>query len=200
MNIPSLYGSRAFYDSTSALNAFCSPCTRGVASTLRSCDLGSTLASAGLGSNLASAGLGANPAFGNIGYANRISGTGDWTEWLGNAVGNVIDRAAPILNQAFEAFLGQGKMTVLKAAGYTFLGPVTTVINGVEIPGIKAQKKDGSFVIVLKDGNEVPFTSQVAAQTRTVDVKTGLTSGQTTGLIVGGVALVALFLFMSKRR
>lgn len=191
MNIPSLYGSRAFYDSTSALNAFCSPCTRGVSSTLRSCDLGS---------NLASAGLGANPAFGNIGYANRISGTGDWTEWLGNAVGNVIDRAAPILNQAFEAFLGQGKMAVLKAAGYTFLGPVTTVINGVETPGIKAQKKDGSFVIVLKDGNEVPFTSQVAAQTKVVDVKTGLTTGQTAGIAVAAVAAVALLFFLSKRR
>jgi LPXTG-motif cell wall-anchored protein len=74
------------------------------------------------------------------------------------------------------------------------------MINGVETPGIKAQKRDGSFVIVLKDGNEVPFTTSVAAQTKTVDIKTGLTTGQTAGIAVGVVALAALFFFMSKRR
>jgi LPXTG-motif cell wall-anchored protein len=152
-----------------------------------------------LASNLTSCGLGAFPG-GNIGYANRIEGVNDWTDWLGNAAANVIDRAAPILNQAFEAFLGQGKVKLLEAAGYKMLGPVTTMINGVETPGIKAQKRDGSFVIVLKDGNEVPFTTAVAAQTKTVDIKTGLTTGQTAGIAVGVVALAALFFFMSKRR
>jgi LPXTG-motif cell wall-anchored protein len=52
----------------------------------------------------------------------------------------------------------------------------------------------------LKDGNEVPFTTSVAAQTKTVDIKTGLTTGQTAGIAVGVVALAALFFFMSKRR
>jgi hypothetical protein len=80
------------------------------------------------------------------------------------------------------------------------LGPVTTVLNGVETPGIKAQKADSSFVIVLKDGSEVPFTSTVAAQTKNVDVKTGLTTGQTAGIAVAAVAAIALFYFMSKRR
>ncbi len=184
MTVPSLYATTPFYNSTSALsgNPFANNSTCGVSSTLRSC------------------GLGQFPQYGNIGYANRIEGTGDWTEWLGNAVANVIDRTAPILNQAFEAFLGQGKMKLLEASGYKFLGPVTTMINGVETPGIKAQKKDGSFVIVLKDGNEVPFTSTVAAQTKTVDVKTGLTTGQTAGIAVAAVAAIALLFFLSKRR
>jgi hypothetical protein len=192
MTVPSLYSARAFYDSTSALNGnpFYNPRTCGVFGTMR----GSSL-----GSNLSTCGLGAFPG-GNIGYANRIEGTGDWTEWLGNAVGNVIDRAAPILNQAFDAFLGQGKVKLLEAAGYKMLGPVTTVINGVETPGIKAQKADSSFVIVLKDGSEVPFTSVVAAQTKNVDVKTGLTTGQTAGIAVVAVAAIAIFYFMSKRR
>ena len=185
MTVPSLYASRAFYDSTSALsgNPFSNTSTCGVSSTLRSC------------------GLGQFPQYGNIGYANRIEGTGDWTEWFSNAVGNVIDRTAPILNQAFEAFLGQGKTKILEAAGYKMLGPVTTMLNGVETPGIKAQKKDGSFVIILKDGSEIPFTSSVAAGTKTVDIKTGLTTGQTAGIAVAAVAAIGLlFFFMSKRR
>jgi len=183
MTVPSLYSSKAFYDSTSALsgNPFSNNSTCGVSSTLRGC------------------GLAAFPG-GNIGYANRIEGTGDWLDVLSQAAGNIIDRAAPILNQAVDALLGQGQTKLLEAAGYKMLGPVTTVINGVETQGVKAQKKDGSFVIILKGGNEVPFTSAVAAQTRIVDLKTGLTTAQTTGIAVGAVALVALFFFMSKRR
>jgi len=193
MTVPSLYASKAFYDTTSALNGnpFYRNVTNGVSASIRSCSLAS---------NLSTCGLGAFPG-GNIGYANRIEGVSDWTDWLGNAAANVIDRAAPILNQAFEAFLGQGKVKLLEAAGYKMLGPVTTMINGVETPGIKAQKRDGSFVIVLKDGNEVPFTTAVAAQTKTVDVKTGLTTGQTAGIAVAAVAAIGLlFFFMSKRR
>ena len=185
MIVPSLYGNKAFYDSTSALsgNPFTNNSTCGISGTLKDC------------------GLAAFPG-GNIGYANRIEGTGNaLTDWLGVAVGNVIDRAAPILNQAFDAILGQGKVKILEAAGYKMLGPVTTVINGVETPGIKAQKKDGSFVILLQDNKEIPFTSSVAAQTRLVDLKTGLTTAQTVGIGVGVVAVVGLlFYFMSKRR
>ena len=124
-----------------------------------------------------------------------------WFDIFSEFAGNVIDRAAPVLNQAFDALLGQGQTKVLEAAGYKMLGPVTTIVNGVEEAGIKAQKKDGSFIILLKGFREVPFTSAVAAQTRTVDPKTGLTTGQTLGIGVGVVAAVALlFFFMSKRR
>jgi hypothetical protein len=184
MIVPSLYANKAFYDSTSALsgNPFTSNSTCGVSGTLKDC------------------GLAAFPG-GNIGYANRIEGTSGWLDVLSELAGNVIDRASPILNQAFDAFLGQGKVKVLEAAGYKMLGPVTVMINGIETSGIKASKKDGSFVILLKDGSEIPFTSAVAAQTRTVDLKTGLTTGQTAGVAVAAVAVIGLlFYFMSKRR
>lgn len=184
MIVPSLYSNKAFYDSTSALNGnpFANPRTCGMSGTMRDC------------------GLAAFPG-GNIGYANRIEGVNGWLDVLSELAGNVIDRAAPILNQAFDAFLGQGKVKVLEAAGYKMLGPVTVMINGIETSGIKASKKDGSFVILLKDGSEIPFTSSVAAQTRTVDLKTGLTTGQTAGIAVAAVAVIGLlFFFMSKRR
>jgi len=192
MNVPNLYSSAAFYDTTSALSAnpFVNPRTCGMSGTMR----GSCLAS-----NLSTCGLGDFPG-GNIGYANRIEGTNGVLDLFSQAAGNVIDRFAPILNQAVDALLGQGQTKLLEAAGYKMLGPVTTIINGVETQGVKAQKRDGSFVIILKGGNEVPFTSAVASQTRLVDLKTGLTTAQTTGIAVGAVALIALFFFMSKRR
>jgi hypothetical protein len=193
MNVPSLYSSMAFYDSTSALNGnpFYNPTTCGMSGTLR----GSCLAS-----NLDTCGLNGFPG-GNIGYANRVEGvSGELTDWFKVVAGNVISNFTPTLQQAFDSFLGAGKQKLLEAAGYKMLGPVMIVQNGAEVPGIKAQKKDGSFVVILKDGSEVPFTSAVAAQTKTVDLKTGLTTGQTAGIAVGVVALVALFYFMSKRR
>lgn len=192
MNVPNLYTSRAFYDSTSALsgNPFVNPRTCGVSGTLRgSC----------LSSNLSTCGLGEFPG-GNIGYANRLEGVSGWTDWVSEAIGNVITNVTPTVQQAFESFLGTGKQKLLEASGYKMLGPVMITRNGVETPGIKAQKKDGSFVVILKDGSEVPFTSTVAAQTRVVDPTTGLTTGQTAGIAVGVVALAALFFFMSKRR
>ena len=192
MNVPNLYSSAAFYDTTSALSAnpFVNPRTCGMSGTMR----GSCLAS-----NLSTCGLGDFPG-GNIGYANRIEGTNGVLDLFSQAAGNVIDRIAPILNQSVDALFGQGQTKLLEAAGYKMLGPVTTIINGVETQGVKAQKRDGSFVIILKGGNEVPFTSAVASQTRLVDLKTGLTTAQTTGIAVGAVALIALFFFMSKRR
>jgi len=192
MNVPNLYSSAAFYDTTSALSAnpFVNPRTCGMSGTMR----GSCLAS-----NLSTCGLGAFPG-GNIGYANRIEGTAGWTEWVSEAIGNVIGNVTPTIQQAFDSFLGIGKQKLLEASGYKMLGAVMINRNGVETPGIKAQKRDGSFIVILKDGSEVPFTSAVAAQTRTVDSTTGLTTGQTAGIAVGVIALAALFFFMSKRR
>ncbi len=192
MNVPNLYTSSAFYDSTSALsgNPFVNPRTCGVAGTMRgSC----------LSSNLSTCGLGDFPG-GNIGYANRLEGVSGWTDWVSEAIGNVITNVTPTVQQAFDAFLGVGKQKLLEASGYKMLGPVMIPRNGIETPGIKAQRPDGSFVVILKDGSEVPFTSTLAAQTRTVDPITGLTTGQTAGIVVGVVALAALFFFMSKRR
>jgi len=104
MNIPSLYGSRAFYDTTSALNGvpFANPSTCGVMGTMRDQTLGA---------NLRSCGFGAYPDYGNIGYANRIYSVGGWEEiWdaAKQGLGNVIDRFADPLNQVVDALVGQG--------------------------------------------------------------------------------------------
>ena len=130
-------------------------------------------------------------------YFNEEMGVA--TETLATLRG-VIGNVTPTIQQAFDSFLGIGKQKLLEASGYKMLGAVMINRNGVETPGIKAQKRDGSFIVILKDGSEVPFTSAVAAQTRTVDSVTGLTTGQTAGIAVGVIALAALFFFMSKRR
>lgn len=193
MNLPNLYTTSAFYDSTSALNGnpFVNPRTCGVSGTLR----GSCLAS--------TSGLGDFPG-GNIGYANRIEGTnGIIDDLIGGAkdVGrNVLGFIAPTVGAAAEALLGKAMKSTREAVGYKFLELVQVSRNGVLTAGTKAQKPDGSFVIVFADGTEIPFTSDVARQTQTINPQTGLPAGATIGLAVGAVALVALFLFMSKRR
>ena len=188
MNIPSLYRTSSFYDTTSALNGnpFVNPRTCGVAGTLRgSC-------------------LSANPEFGNIGYANRISGTGDAIDTLvagAKSVGrNVLGFIAPTVGAAVETLLGKAMKSTREAVGYKFLEVVQVNRNGVPTAGTKAQKPDGSFVIVFADGTEIPFTSDVARQTQAINPQTGLPAGAAAGLAVGAIALVALFYFMSKRR
>jgi LPXTG-motif cell wall-anchored protein len=196
MNVSNLYTSKAFYDSTSALNGnpFINPRTNGVSGTLR----GSCLAS-----NLSTCGLGEFPG-GNIGYANRIEGTnGIIDDLIGGAkdVGrNILGFIAPTVGAAAETLLGKAMKSTREAVGYKFLEVVQVNRNGVLTAGTKAQKPDGSFVIVFADGTEIPFTSDVARQTQTINPQTGLPAGATIGLAVGAVALVALFLFMSKRR
>ena len=187
MNVPNLYSSKAFYDSTSALNGnpFVNPRTCGVAGTLR----GSCLA--------------AFPG-GNIGYANRIEGTSNIIDDLiGGAkdVGrNVLGFVAPTVGAAVETLLGTAMKKTREAVGYKFLEVVQVNRNGVLTAGTKAQKPDNSFVIVFADGTEIPFTSDVARQTQAINPQTGLPAGAAVGLAVGVVALAALFFFMSKRR
>jgi len=196
MNVSNLYTSKAFYDSTSALNGnpFVNPRTCGMSGTLR----GSCLAA-----NLSTCGLGEFPG-GNIGYANRIEGTnGIIDDLVGGAkdVGrNVLGFIAPTVGAAVETLLGKAMKSTREAVGYKFLEVVQVNRNGVPTAGTKAQKPDGSFVIVFADGTEIPFTSDVARQTQAINPQTGLPAGAAVGLAVGAVALVALFLFMSKRR
>jgi hypothetical protein len=187
MNVPNLYSSKAFYDSTSALNGnpFVNPRTCGVAGTLR----GSCLA--------------AFPG-GNIGYANRIEGTSNIIDDLiGGAkdVGrNVLGFVAPTVGAAVETLLGTAMKKTREAVGYKFLEVVQVNRNGVPTAGTKAQKPDNSFVIVFADGTEIPFTSDVARQTQAINPTTGIPAGTAAGIAVGVVALAALFFFMSKRR
>ena len=187
MNVPNLYSSKAFYDSTSALNGnpFVNPRTCGVAGTLR----GSCLA--------------AFPG-GNIGYANRIEGVDNIIDTFVSGakdVGrNVLGFIAPTVGAAVETLLGSAMKKTREAVGYKFLEVVQVNRNGVPTAGTKAQKPDGSFVIVFADGTEIPFTSDVARQTQAINPQTGLPAGAAVGLAVGVVALAALFFFMSKRR
>jgi hypothetical protein len=190
MTVPSLYSAKAFYDSTSALSAnpFYNPRTCGVSSTLRSC------------------GLGQYPQYGNIGYANRIETMGENPIdqlWAGlKKVGSsVIDYVAPTVGNWAEQMLGAGRKAALEKSGYQFLEVVQVNYQGKPVAGTKIKKPDNTFAIMLADGTEIPYTTEVAKQTQTVDPKTGnLSTAATTGLIVGGVALVALLFFMSKRR
>ena len=195
MNIPSLYGSRAFYDTTSALNGipFANPTTCGVMGTMRD---------QSLGANLASCGLGAYPDYGNIGYANRIYSVGSWDAIFDAAkqgLGNVIDRFADPLNQLVDALVGQGQRKLLESQGYVFLEPVEVTYQGALTQGMKVKNKNGQFEVLLKNGSLIPFTSDIAAVTRKVDIKTGLTTGQTAGIAIA-VAAVALVFILSRRR
>lgn len=188
MNVPSLYSSRAFYDSTSALNGmpFANPRTYGVCGTMRGCTLS------------------ANPAFGNIGYANRIEGVnGFFDTLLGGAkdvATNVLGFIAPTVGSAVEQLIGTARKAGLEKIGYTFLEVVQVPYQGKMVAGTKVKKPDGSFVVMLSDGTELPYTSDLARTTQTVNPQTGLPVGAAAGLAVGAVALAALFFFMSKRR
>ena len=196
MNVPNLYASKAFYDSTSALNGnpFVNPRTCGVSGTLR----GSCLAS-----NLSTCGLGAFPG-GNIGYSNRIEGTSDFLSDLAtgakNVATNVLGFIAPTVGSAVEQLIGSARKTGLEKLGYTFLEVVQIPYQGKTVPGTKVKKPDGTFVVMLSDGTEIPYTSDLARSTQTVNPQTGLPAGAAAGLAVGVVALAALFFFMSKRR
>lgn len=187
MNVPNLYSSKAFYDCTSALNGnpFVNPRTCGVAGTLRGCSL-------------------AGFPGGNIGYANRIEGTNDFLSDLAtgakNVAQNVLGFIAPTVGSAVEQLIGQGRKAALEKVGYTFLEVVQVPYQGKLVPGTKVKKPDGTFVVMLSDGTEIPYTSDLARTTQTINPQTGLTTGAAAGLAVGAVALVALFLFMSKRR
>ena len=187
MTVPSLYSAKAFYDSTSALsgNPFVNNSTCGVSGTLRDC------------------GLAAFPG-GNIGYANRIEGVnGFFDDLLGGAktvAQNVLGFVAPSVGSAVEQLIGQGRKLALEKAGYKFLEVVQVTYQGKPTAGTKIKKPDGTFVVMLADGTEIPYTSDVAKQVLTVDPKTGFTTGQTAGIAVAAIAAVALLYFISKRR
>jgi hypothetical protein len=180
MTVPSLYSAKAFYDSTSALsgNPFCNNSTCGVSGTLRDC------------------GLAAFPG-GNIGYANRIEATGNW---FTDILGTVRDIVTPTAANLLDTLAQKGFTAARKAAGYTMLEVVQIQQGGQTVFGQKAKKPNGNFVVILADGSEVPFTSEVASASKTVNPATGLSTGQTAGIAVAAIAAVALLYFISKRR
>ncbi len=181
MTVPSLYANKAFYDSTSALsgNPFANTRTCGMSGTMRDC------------------GLAAFPG-GNIGYANRIEGTGGWFDDL---LGTVKDVAAPSAANLIDTLIQKGFAAARKASGYTLMEVVEIRQGNQSVFGQKAKKPNGTFVVILADGSEIPFTSEIAAASRAVDPKTGLTTAQIAGISIAAVAVIGLlFFFMSKRR
>jgi len=181
MTVPSLYANKSFYDSTSALsgNPFTSNSTCGVCGTLKDC------------------GLGAFPG-GNIGYANRIEATSGWFD---DILGTVRDVVAPTAANLIDTLAQKGFTAARKASGYTLMEVVQIRQGNQTVFGQKAKKPNGTFVVILPDGSEVPFTSEIAAASRAVDPRTGLSTGQTAGIAVAAVAVIGLlFFFMSKRR
>jgi len=80
-----------------------------------------------------------------------------------------------------------------------FLDPVEVTYKGALTQGMKVKNKNGQFEVLLKNGSLIPFTSDIAAVTRKVDLKTGLTTGQTAGIAIA-VAAVALVFILSRRR
>ena len=189
MTVPSLYASKAFYDTTSALNGnpFYRNVTNGVSASIRSCSLAS---------NLTTCGLGAFPG-GNIGYANRIEGTAGWFD---DVLGTVKDLVIPTASNLIDTLAQKGFTAARKAAGYTMLEVVQIQQGTQTVFGQKAKKPNGTFVIILADGSEIPYTTEVAAASKSVNSITGLTTGQTAGIAVAAVAAIAIFYFMSKRR
>ena len=77
---------------------------------------------------------------------------------------------------------------------------VQVTYQGKPTAGTKVKKPDNTFVVMLADGTEIPYTSDVAKQTLVVDPKTGFTTGQTAGIAVAAIAAVALLYFITKRR
>lgn len=142
----------------------------------------------------ATSALSANPAYGNIGYANRVSGVGDFWGDLGTAIGGV-GRSLGI-GTYIDNLIGSARRSLLQGQGYEFLEAVQVGTR----QGVKVKAPDGTFKVLFEDGSMVPYTSQVQSQTRTIDPQTGAVTGAAIGIAtVVGLGLLAYFVF-SKRR
>jgi LPXTG-motif cell wall-anchored protein len=99
-----------------------------------------------------------------------------------------------------ESLIGIGVKKAKEAIGYQFLEVVQVPYQGKMVAGTKVKKPDGTFVVMLADGTELPYTLELAKQTQTVDPKTGLPTAAVAGLAIGAVALIGLLFFMSSKR
>lgn len=142
----------------------------------------------------ATSALSANPAYGNIGYANRVSGVGDFWGDLGRTIGGIGAQLG--LGTYVDTLIGTARRSILQSQGYEFLEAVQVGNR----QGVKVKAPDGTFKVLFGDGSMVPFTSQVQTNTRTIDPQTGAVSGTAIGIAaVVGLGLLAYFVF-SKRR
>lgn len=145
---------------------------------------------------------------GNIGYANRTSGFGNALE---DAVKYATDKFTDIVGDVAEASINLGKRWLdsklskvqreaLESSGYIFFELVEIEKDGKRVTGVRAKKPTGTFVVVLDDGTEVPWTSETQKTATKVDPKTGLSTGAVVGISVAAVAVIALLLFLPRGR
>lgn len=136
---------------------------------------------------------------GNIGYANRLEGVGNpLTDAVSNVWQSFTGTVGNFAQTYLDTLLGKARQDALKAAGYQFGDPVEVEVGGVRRQGIKARKPSGAWVVVLGDGTEVAWTTDVQSRTVNINPQTGLSSGAAVGIGIGAIALIALLLF--KRR
>jgi hypothetical protein len=135
---------------------------------------------------------------GNIGYANRLEGVGDWRETLIDVFEPIGDVFKNVTKTFLEAQLGRARTEALKAAGYQFGEVVEITTTTGKRQGVKAKRPDGTWWVVFPDGSEIAFTQDVQTRSAAVSSTTGLTSGS--AILIGAVAIGAIALLLFKRR
>ena len=131
---------------------------------------------------------------GGIGYANRIEGTGSALDDLFFGIGQVARGVG--LNTYLQTLIGAERERLLTSQGWRFLEAVEINQNGTRVQGVKVQRPDGTFGVMLANGDVIPWTTTVQSNTTTINPDTGL-STQTlamgaAGLVVGGILLYFL--------
>ena len=131
---------------------------------------------------------------GGIGYANRIEGTGSALDDLFFGIGRITNAVG--LNTYLQTLIGSERQRLLASQGWKFLEAVEINQNGTRVQGVKVQRPDGTFGVMLANGDVVPWTTTVQSNTTTINPDTGL-STQTlamgaAGLVVGGILLYFL--------
>lgn len=139
---------------------------------------------------------------GNIGYANRAAGFGgyDVAGMFSDVVGGIADAAIDFGKKWVDSKLSRAKRDALEDAGYIFFEVVEIERNGKREQGVRAKKPTGTFVVVLDDGTEVPWTSETQKTATKVDPKTGISTGAVVGISAAAIAVIALLLFLPRGR
>jgi LPXTG-motif cell wall-anchored protein len=141
----------------------------------------------------ATSALSSDPMYGNIGYANRVSGVGDFWEDIGTIIGGGLRLTG--VDLWAQNLLGEARRSLLQGQGYEFLEAVE--IGGRQ--GVKVKAPNGTFSVIFNDGSSIPYTANIQGQVRSVDPSTGITSNAVMGVAaVAGVALIA-YLLLRKR-
>lgn len=135
-----------------------------------------------------------NFSVGGIGYANRIEGTGSALDDLFYGVGAAARAAG--LDTYLATLIGNQRQQLLASQGWRFLEAVEINQNGTRVQGVKVQRPDGTFGVMLADGTVVAWTTTVQGNTTTINPLTGL-STQTlalgaAGIVAGGILLYFL--------